>query len=542
MPIKKLWVDFEHPEYEAVKNKLIFTRDHYDGTVLDPLKIDKYLIKRSQSENEAAFNERKKIADYTNHFATAVDSLAGMLFAVDDQAERIWTNEAGMGLGAPADPNSIMHTLWNDADGQDTNWLTLWRTSAIELVHSQWHWVLVDGAEGTPRTRVIPALDVPNWRNGTYGPTDVLLKETADVRGDIRSEASAIERYVLFQLDGWKRFEVDRETKNPKAVEIEAGPYTYTTRGGQPMLPIFRVRLPMPRPVGWSLAKKANAIFNRESDRDNIIRTANFPFLVMVTTDTTFAEMTERIAKEGSRVLQEDPQTTGSGHRFIAPDSGPAEIATKVLERKVDEFYVTAFQMYGDAAREKTATEVRQDVAAGVGAFLQYLRSAVDDAENGALYRVEQTVFADSGKWDIVKVKRSGEFIPLDASEFAANLATRYIGKDETVPVGRTGMEEVIRKITEFDNIILSDEEIEQAVDLLLLRQTFDAFSALPWPAEARADFVIKHMVAVGHLDPDAKVEGGEEKRIDVLRGKALELAEAEDADRRNMLSGGFGV
>jgi hypothetical protein len=45
--------------------------------------------------------ERQQLADYTNHFAQVVESLAGRLFQVEGDANRRIMNDQAFGFGDP---------------------------------------------------------------------------------------------------------------------------------------------------------------------------------------------------------------------------------------------------------------------------------------------------------------------------------------------------------------------------------------------------------------------------------------------------------
>lgn len=535
------WLDMRHPDYRAQVSKWNFARDHYESNVLDGSRVSTYLVRKAQAESEPAYLERTALADYTPHFSTVVDSLAGMLFAVEGDAIRFLGDEERPGLGDPTDEKSSMHRLWKNADGQGTGWLTIFKQLAIELIASHCSWMVVDqDARGRAAVRHWPAPSVINWWHDpeTGDLAEVLISEVVDKRASIKeSTAEKFQRsYVLYTREGWERWE---KTKEGKAVQVGGQPYgrPFVNEDREPILPIYPVVLPMNRHVGWTLAKKANAIFNKESERDHLLRTANFPLLILVGTDAQFASHVEDL-KRGVRALRHDPQYS-STHQFIGPDSGPAAAVGEVLKRKVEEFYVTAFREYGDAAREKTATEVRQDVASGVGAFLGLLKAAVDDAENEALKRVAQIEHPnDERRWFVNHVERSDSFIPSDIQQIIQGLKDRYFAPQTPLPIGPTGLINVLRDITEFDGVQIDENEIKAAVMTGELSRLVDLFKELPVPAEVRVKLTLDLIVALGAVDPEEAItlaDGAETKMIDVLRAEMLKLAQADDEARKRM-------
>src|SRR5579859_1234377 len=129
------WLTFRHPLYDLLADRWQYAIDHYTGDVLDSRKVLTYLPRKQTAEAIDAYRERTALADYTPHFSTVVDSIAGMLFAVESAATRVWGppgDEEGHfgGLGDPDDPTSEAGRLWDDADGAGGAWLSLWKRLA----------------------------------------------------------------------------------------------------------------------------------------------------------------------------------------------------------------------------------------------------------------------------------------------------------------------------------------------------------------------------------------------------------------------------
>lgn len=541
---RKSWLRHQHPEYSANADRWVYTREAYTGDVLDDRRVSSYLIKKSQGETPEAYKERCRLADYTNHFATLVDELAGMIFAVDGQANRIYTDQSGNGLGASNDLGTPIGRLYQDADGRGDGWLTVWKQAAVELIHSSKIWVVADATDQTPLVRIFPASAVPNWRYEGGVLVQVVLKETHDTRASIMDEPTQEERYVVYGLDGWQRYRIDKgERGGETEVLVEEGVYTrgFQAPDGTRALPIFDVELPMRRFVGWLMSKKAIAMFNLESIRDYGVWKAGFSKLVLPGDDLYFERMTE-LLKDGSTVLQGYMSEQGSGNpAFISPDSGPATVATEVLKRKVEEFYITGFREYGDAAQERTATEVRQQMAQGVGAFLQMLKAALDDAENGALWRIEQIEFDDPSKWFISRVERSEDFAVQDPQDLAKKLSERYLGTGTPAPIGEEGVMSLVKQLAAYDGLTLDEGQVRASVRLHELKKTLQAIAGLPIPAEARAEMSSTVLAALNYFDPEEMVEledGTKRLKLDVMRDQALMLAQAQDERERDFLSG----
>jgi hypothetical protein len=238
------------------------------------------------------------------------------------------------------------------------------------------------------------------------------------------------------------------------------------------------------------------------------------------------------------RALRVDPKH-GVAHSFISPDSGPASVQTEVLKRKVEEFYIVAFREYGNAAAQKTATEVRQDVSAGVGAFLQMLKAGVDDGENEVLHRVAQVEFhTDKTRWFVNKVERSETFVPTDVNMIITQLKDRYFDKMQPLPLGKTGLLNIAKQIAEYDGIKIDETELEGALMVHEMQRLVDLFKDLPIPAEVRVNMTLDLLVMLGKIDPKAKAkmdDGSEKDLLEIMKEKMLELAQADDDARKRM-------
>lgn len=534
----KSWLEYRHPEWKNNRDGWLFSYAHYTGDLLHPNKLPYFLIKRHIGEADEAYEERAKLADYTPHFGAVVDSLAGLLFQVEDRAKRKFGREGTTdGLGEQDDPETIIGRLWPDVDGAGTNYLTFWKTLAIDLIIYHLTWVMVDtDATGKfAQLKCWPAMNVVNWRYEGQRLVEVLVEESADTRGSIKEDPKPARRYILFEPGRWTRFRQEKE----QAVLVDTGEHSFVDSTGNQVLPIFPVRLPIKRNVGWVLARKANAIFNKESERDHILRNANFPLLNLMANDNQFDALVQKL-KAGYRVLQNDPAMRGKAHHFIAPSAESAKVATEVLQRKVDEFWITAFREYSDAAQERvTATEIRQDVAAGVGAFLQMLKAGVDEAENQALFRIAQIELPNSkGQWFVNTVERSDDFVPLDIQSEIDRLKNRYFGETSTVPTGRTGKVAAARKIAEWDGVTVDDDELEAAVGLHIIRDNLEPFRELPVPPEVKAELTIQMMIALDVIDAEKEVElddGKKAKLVDLVRERAIEMAEQQQEMQKNL-------
>lgn len=545
----KSWLDHQHPTYERLLPRWKMTQDFYLGEPADPDCARNYLIKRFQGEPQQAYDERVKIADFTPHLGTLLDTLAGMLFATEDRTTRVWTDEKGAGgLGDPNKPGTPAARLAHGADGYCTSWKTLWREFTLDLLTFQYMWVLVDTVNGVPAVKLVSPMSVPNWIDGKAGPTAVVMCEVIDGRTTLDDQSGQIKTYIRWELDGWTRWTKEQDG-TPRLID-EGGSYEYYDRNGNLTLPIFPIELPMRRYVAWLLAKKAAVLFNQESVRDFGLRIASFSKLLVNVADKKQLGEIKAMLMAGENVLPVDNQAKGP-HAYIAPPSEPVIAATEILKTKTEAYWLSGFKQYADAAAQKTATEIKQDVASGVGAFLQLLAAAVDDAENGAMYRLEQAEYSESkNKWGIAHTERSDDFSSIDMASVFDKMKARYLGETGAIPVGRGALVQLAKDAAQFDGLPVDQAEIEAAVDAQLLGNLLANLNLLGvTPPLVKARLAMRLVAAMNLVDPNEVIDmsnGDKQKLLEVMLTQAEELANVQDKQARMQaempaFSGGFG-
>ena len=543
------WLDWQHPLYKEMLERWQLTQDFYLGEPADPDCAKKYLIKRFQGEPEQAYQERLKTADFTPHLGTLLDTLAGMLFGVEDRTVRVWTEEDAInGLGDPNEPGTPGHRLFHDADGKGTAWKTLWREFTLDILVFQYMWVLVDTNNELPVVKLVSPTVVPNWLDGANGATSVLMCESSDARASLEDKPEKVKTYIRWELNGWTRWIKDSEGQ-PQLIG-PGGAYRYADRNGQPTLPIFRVELPMRRYISWLLAKKAQVLYNQESVRDFGLRISAFSKLLVNIADRKQLDELKAMLARGENVLPVD-NLAKAMHAYINPPSEPIVAHGEVLTKKIEDYWMSGFKMYADAAAQKTATEIKQDVASGVGAFLQLLAAAVDDAENGALYRLEQAEFGESpNRWGVARVERPDDFSTMDLSMVLDKMKARYLGEAGMIPVGRSALIQLAKDAAQFDGLPVDQAEIEAAVDSMLLKNAIADLQTLNvTPPVVKARLAMRLVAAMGLIDPEEVIEmsdGEKQKLMDVMMTQAEELANVADKQFRMQaemppFQGGFG-
>lgn len=521
LPAVDSWLEYVSPEYARDAGRWVFSRDAYTGDILRPQKMPRYLIRKVVGETAEAFDERLRLSDYTPHFGAVVDGLVGMLFSSEADAEFRYGS-----LGDLKDPATPLGKLSVNADGEGHGYRNLWRLIAADLTAIHKAWVYVDGGPpgGRPVARILAAESVVNerWVNGQL--VEALVQEEVDTRASLQDDPRPQLQWVRYTQTGWVRYRRN-DKKQPEIVDH--GPYQYEDRHGKLALPLFPVRLPLERPVGYLMARKAIIIFNQESTRDHGLRFANFPLLNVHGNDPTFKKIVQSL-KDGARVLQNQPGLPP--HSFIAPSGEPARILTDVLKRKVEEFWISSFREYGDAAIEKSATEIKQDVASGVGAYLVLLKTAVDEAENELLWRLEQTYYPDDrSKWWTTHVERSDDFVPFDVNATVQRLREKYFGAQAQVPIGREGRLQVAKQIAAYDGLEVNEVEMAAALDTQLFESQAEAVALLyeNIPPEVKAELAVRLLIDLGYVKPDKKTDG---PQISVAEARKLVTDTAQQA------------
>lgn len=476
MPEKQSWLTYESPDFAAHRKKWMYIADHLDGSIIDDDKVRRYLHKRKQGETDEAYWERlNAILDYTPLLTRGCLTLAGMLWAVEYDARRSWSkDELAEGLGDPKADGTTMSILYHNADGKGTNWPIVWHEATIAAIAYTRFFVLVDGrrrgkdnqAVSHARVRLFPPQAVPRPIYDDSGRLiSCKIKHRTDAIRSQREESKMVDRYTIFYEDGFEHWTED-DDGNPVQVGkrtpyggSENPDFRYLDRDRRtPILPIFEVRMPIPGNLGYIMAKKENAIFNQNSATDFQMYTSGFAklFADVIDKDGKFdkARFEAIVAqfKQGSSIIP------GAENKYSAAPTDSLTAKRKILEEKTREFYTTFFQAYGDAASERTATEIRQDFRAGVEAFLTLLSSTIDEAENGALWRLEQIYFPDRPRvWGGASVKRSTNFQPVDIEARIEGLVTRYFPGGR-IPVDIDTMLEIAAKALEVDGFPDTDD------------------------------------------------------------------------------------
>ncbi len=483
---------YQSPEYQENVQKWIDTEMIYSGRAYDnPIsvnedgninlstgsKITRYIPQKTQRENDQAYAERLSLLYRNMMFFTGVTSMVGVWAGSEQATDRVWSNDDKQGFGDPADKDSIAYKLINNADGANTNWSYVINRLAVKLTTKQKVWVYVDGRPkgedgksiGEASVKIIDPEHVPNhWVNPDTGRIEwVLVKEMRDVRKSHEDQPKLTECFTEFDLDGWKRYYVQKSDKDGVdnvEVEMDSGEYSYyrtkEKNENEKILPIFPQEIPIDVNPGYTWALNANSIMNFESRLDFAHMTLAFSLLQIAHKDADeFKSIIDGLKK--SNVLGSNSEHN-KDHKFLQQDSSYLEASAERLKEKIKNYHLSMFKAYGDAAREKSATEILIDSQTGLEAWLTLLNSACEEAENGALWRLSQVYFPDKPElWGDAHVSRKADFSPKDTDEILNTIRERYFGGRE-IPLLPEQFESLLKMYYSEDGIPIPEGKEEE--------------------------------------------------------------------------------
>ena len=466
-----------YPGYNKKKRQWQYAQEVYDGTAFDyyedgetvdfnTIEARKYFPKKTQRESEDAYKERLKLIDPAVYYGTAIDSMIGILSASEAKAQRTFSKD-GQGLGDPKDPTSKAWNLLNNVDGNGGSYMSLPKKAGTKLATKLCLYGLVEGVVrnadgeviGGSTIKILDPDSVVNKieRNGRLIACRVI--EHRDERYSLDDKPELVKCYTDYTLEGWRRF----KTGEGGYEELETGDYKYYAtverNENDLILPIFKIELMLDRPVGYIWAKKCIAIANAESQLDHAHRNVSFQLFKFVGSNTQYKEGIQSLSN-GSNIIRQEPESKNE-HDFIAPSSEFFEAAEARIKERIVRFFHGMFKDYGDAAQDKTATEIRLESQTGIESFLTYLATALDEFENNALFRYSQAELPDQPQyWGDARVSRPLDFTPVDVDAIAEKLSNRYITGMNTVPTDSETLASILAEIFKSDGINAPDQSV----------------------------------------------------------------------------------
>ena len=434
----------------------------YTGEYILPNWVKKFLHQKVQREGLESYEERCLQSDPALHFATVVDELTGMVFGLESEADRQFSKpDTGNFLGELEDNTSVASAIYKDVDGTGKNWITFLKEIGQKICVMNPNYILVDGVVGDQSARILHIFShqIKAEHYDNFGNlVDVTVRFERYKTGSWNKPPEIEEYFIRYTLDGWEEYlDLDGNAVNFGEYEF----YKNYDRK-QKILPIFKAQLPLSRNVGYLLARKQNVLFNQDSIRDFSIRNVTFNLLEIVGTDEEYNSIVDNLTK-GSNAIQGNPNYSRS-HNYIG--SNPAMISeiTAVLEKKVEQFYKSAFKEYADAARLQTATAIVQKAKSSLDTFLVLLSDALDEIENNMFWRLTQIYNPLRPElWGDSYVLRSKDFSAFDPNVAVKELTERYFA--DGLPTNENVLKQALKQVYQYDSIIVPDSEISEIID-----------------------------------------------------------------------------
>lgn len=474
------WVKERDNRHMNHADKWEFIEHQYNGKCVDEPHVREYVPQKMSAEPEEDYRDRLLMLNPPTEFPFLVDSFSGMIEAGDRNTKLELTDgDTEEGFGDVDNEESLGAKLLKNTDGMGTNWSPFWSQFDNRLIRYFEMWILVEGiildpdtglTVKDPHVRLVDPIDVTNtfYRNGKLEA--VTVEHTVDGRQSIRDKRTSVKRWTVYTLDGWELYEEVKREDRKEVVLIDSGFYDYyETRErttARRCLPIFKVRLPMDRFVSYQAARRQNSMLNKESERDAAVRNGNLARLAIVGT-TGFYESIMEYADKGYKIIRHDPENA-TPHYYIAPPSDPPRLASDIIAEERENFFVTNFRDYANAAREKTATEIKSDHRAGKEAFLYLVATAKTEAQNRALWLLEQANFPEkTALWGKAKITRKPDFSLVTGKELIDTILEKVIG-DRNIPVGSTAMNQAVTTVLDYFGLGYDGTEVRAAVDAML--------------------------------------------------------------------------
>lgn len=390
----------KHPEYMRLEEAWRTTRDVYEGAEAMVPRAKEYVPQRKMGEADSAYEERVNLLHFDGILGALVDMMVG-LWARKPPEEESWGLLGPEGENGEVPDDSVAGKLIRDADRCGTSWENLRRMRATDLVVYRWYVSYVDTnnteanvprteegevtREAAQRAGVRPyvnkatALDLLDWIEKDGRLIEAVVKEGAEQRDSLEDgRGTAVTTYLRFMLTGWERYIVEKDDDgNDKVSRIGTGPYSYVDDQGLPRLPVVRRKLPSPRYAAYTLSRVVLQIINQDSHLDAMLRGAALGQFLAIQGDQ---EEIRKTVKVGDKIL---PYPSGmTTPAFVGLGTDAAVTIQDRVESLTERFWRMAMFEFTDRARERTATEVEQSFASGIGAFLTLLSGVCEEIEN----------------------------------------------------------------------------------------------------------------------------------------------------------------
>jgi hypothetical protein len=337
-------LEANHPEYDQNVENWQLLIDAFEGT--GGFADGEYLWPY-QNERLSSYDKRKKMARYHNYVETIVDLYVRHVFT-QEPARRSDSEEYNDWL--------------KDVDGEGTT-ISDYLRHSVSLALSAGHaGILMDATPDAPlgpskadqRARPFlthyPATSITDWRTKRAAVTGIKLIEqaqAASIADAVPTGDDAI-RYLLWDAEGWARFDHEGALLAAGVPGLELVPFE-----------VLRPKPSVTRTfIGRSLfshGKIIQALFNRMSEEDQVLRDQAFSLLTVEVSDDGDVE-------QAKKAIGDDVGTTVAlcvkgKPAYISPDMKvPAEVRANIVQI-IREIYRVAHMRYERDSLDAEAAE-----------------------------------------------------------------------------------------------------------------------------------------------------------------------------------------
>lgn len=476
------WLDFEHADFAALLEKWRYVETLDDGTYIDEGNIDSYLLRRSQGEAKEMHDDRKANIDPDLLFSSLMSRISGQFFESESRLDIAWMPEDGPGgLGDPDDPSSRAWQIRHDTDGSGIG-LKMWMQKLFRcLERYERIYVLIalpSQEHGAVYWHIITPDHVTDWEEAGGQIVEAKIRHETSRRASLMEEPTGFVEVDLLTLGGQRRWRFEKKETSREAAEVisdeENLPASWsffrTPSANEPRLPLIRSLVPFRQYVAFLLAKKAVALFNRASERDNRLRVAFTPFTVYKKSGGYRADATNPVAeqkRQGANFItigdEEDLYTEE------APVAG-TETATEVIADKRRNLFISASQTYENEAAQATATEIRHEERGGRVSALTLFAQRFDQILRECLFITEQIEHPGAPRlWGKVTAERTGRFKPDETESEAERDQDAFFPGG--IPMTFDAFREAVRNQYESRSITVDEETFDRDAAMLYVER-----------------------------------------------------------------------
>jgi hypothetical protein len=336
-----------HPDYTANVEHWQMLIDAFEGT--GGFADGEYLWPY-RNELPEDFGKRQKMARYHNYVETIIDLYCQHVFTREPDRQT---------------DNEELREWWDDVDGHGTPMTDFLRQSVALALAAGHVGILMDQTTDEPAgpskadqrarpflTRYL-ATSITDWRMADTEVIGIKLREAVPAESiiDPVPEEDEALRYLLWDEEGWARFDHKGNL----------------IAGGLPGLGLVPFEVVRPKPsilrpfMGRSLfsnSKIIQALFNRMSEQDEVLRNQAFSLLAVCVGETGDVEAARK--QIGTQVGTTTALVSQGEAEYISPDMKIPEVLGESILQIIREMYRVAHMRYErDSLQAESAEAIR---------------------------------------------------------------------------------------------------------------------------------------------------------------------------------------